>query len=95
MTIIEALSKTNRENRIKRSALARLTQINDRTLREKIHELRMDGYQIIGDTSAGGYYLGTEREWDEFCDQQRRRAINNFYRKSNESRIMDGQIRIV
>jgi hypothetical protein len=85
MTILEVLKNTNIKNRIDRRTLARLTQLNDRVMREQIHELRRQGHYIIGDTSSrGGYFMGTFIEWDAFCDQQRNRALNNFYRKSNE-----------
>ncbi|NCU25099.1 hypothetical protein EOM86_00050 [Candidatus Nomurabacteria bacterium] len=85
MTILEALKNTNIKNRVDRRTLARLTQLNDRVMREQIHDLRMKGHRIIGDTSSkGGYFMGTPAEWDAFCEQQRSRAINNFYRKSNE-----------
>jgi hypothetical protein len=96
MNIIEALKNTNQAKRIDRATLARLTRLSDREMRDQISDLRRAGNFIIGDTSrAGGYYMGTAAEWDAFCDQQRRRAISNFYKKSNEADILPGQLRIV
>lgn len=96
MTILEALGRTNVEYRIDRRGLARVVGMNDRTLRDEISKLRREGHYIIGDTSSkGGYYMGTAKEWDAFCDQQRRRAVSNFYKKSNEAEVMDGQMTIV
>jgi hypothetical protein len=63
--------------------------MDDRKVRNAIHDLRMKGYHICSDTEIGGYYLGTNTEWNLFCNSQRRRAINNFYRKADE---IDGQI---
>lgn len=95
MTVLEALKNSNECQRITREVLSNLTGLSDRMARKEIHELRNQGYWIVGDTAGGGYYLANAREWDAFCDQQRRRAVNNFYRKSNEARVMEGQIRIV
>ena len=74
---------------VTREELVLATGMDDRTVRGAIHDLRMKGHRICSDTKIGGYYLGTNTEWNLFCNSQRRRAINNFYRKTDE---IDGQI---
>lgn len=95
MTILEILRNTSANNRANRPQLSYLTGMSDRAVRKEIHDLRQKGHWIVGDTTGGGYYLSSAKEWDAFCDQQRRRAINNFYRKSFESKVMEGQIGIM
>jgi hypothetical protein len=92
MTILKALQDTSMEHRMTRNVLCTLTQLNDRVLREKISELRRQGHYIVSDTSRKGYWLGTPQEWNAFCEQQRRRALSNFYKKTDED---DKQLRIV
>jgi len=92
MTILEALKDTSIENRMSRNVLCTMTCLSDRALREKISELRRAGHHIVSDTSRKGYWLGNHVEWDAFCDQQRRRALANFYKKSYEN---DRQLKLI
>ena len=66
--------------------------MSDRNIRDTIHNLRRKGHRICSDTKQSGYYIGTEKEWDKFVLQQRKRALSNMYPMSNE---LDGQIEIV
>jgi ABC-type oligopeptide transport system substrate-binding subunit len=87
--VLNAFTGTYYYKRVTRQDLCNKTQMDDRKVRNAIHDLRMKGHHICSDTDIGGYYLGTNTEWNLFCNSQRRRAINNFYRKSDE---IDGQI---
>lgn len=86
------INHTNRAKRLHRTGLALLLETDERTIRRAIRELRFAGCHICTDTVDGGYYQGTPEEWDSFCDQQRRRAVHNFYPKSKES---PGQISLL
>jgi ABC-type oligopeptide transport system substrate-binding subunit len=87
--VLNAFNGTYYYKRVTREDLCNKTQMDDRKVRNAIHDLRMKGHHICSDTEIGGYYLGTNTEWNLFCNSQRRRAINNFYRKTDE---IDGQI---
>jgi ABC-type oligopeptide transport system substrate-binding subunit len=87
--VLNAFTDTYYYKRVTRQDLCNKTQMDDRKVRNAIHDLRMKGHHICSDTEIGGYYLGTNTEWNLFCNSQRRRAINNFYRKTDE---IDGQI---
>jgi hypothetical protein len=88
-SLLNALKGSYYYLRVTREDLCNKTNFEDRTVRGIIHDLRMKGHHICSDTEIGGYYLGTNTEWNLFCNSQRRRAINNFYRKTDE---IDGQI---
>ena len=93
LAIMAMLDGTDYYRRVSRLMLAKEIETDDRAIRLSIHELRREGHWICTDTEFGGFYIGTAIQWDSFCEQQRRRAINNFYRKSNEPD--ERQIRIV
>jgi len=88
-SLLNALKGSYYYLRVTREDLCNKTNFEDRTVRGIIRDLRMKGHHICSDTEIGGYYLGTNTEWNLFCNSQRRRAINNFYRKTDE---IDGQI---
>lgn len=81
---IRTLIENSNGRRWTRKELEMAVGTSDRIIRRYIHELRRAGCRIVSDTDEGGYWLGTADEWNEFCDQQRRRALNNFYRKTYE-----------
>jgi biotin operon repressor len=81
---IRTLIENSNGRRWTRSQLMVAVNRSDRYVRETIHALRREGCRIVSDTDEGGYWLGTPDEWNEFCDQQRRRALNNFYQKTYE-----------
>lgn len=93
MTILEALTGTNINNRRTRGELMQMTDKSDRTVRVQIAKLRRQRHLILSDTSKAGYWLGTPQEWDIlFCNKQRRRGLSNLYAKTNE---IEGQLKIV
>jgi biotin operon repressor len=92
MNILELIYKASPIDRISRKELMIKTNMSDRNIRTTIHNLRRKGYRICSDTKNYGYYIGTEKEWDKFVSQQRKRALNNMYPMSNE---LDGQLEIL
>ena len=59
--------------------------IGDRQFRKSIHQLRNAGYHIISESSKSGYWLGTDDEWNAFCDRERKAALNRLHRKTWEN----------
>lgn len=89
---IRTLIENSEGRRWSRADLVLFFGISDRRIRRTIHDLRREGCRIVSDTDEGGYWLGTADEWNSFCDQQRRRALSNFYKKTYED---DRQLVIV
>lgn len=81
---IRTLIENSNGRRWSRQQLMDAVNLSDRNIRCIIHDLRRDGCRIVSDTDEGGYWLGTADEWNDFCDQQRRRALANMYRKTDE-----------
>lgn len=64
---------------ISRAELVRLTGYTDRHVRELIEQARRSGYRIVSNTKTGGYKMAeTGREWSEFVERERHRAIATF-----------------
>ena len=59
--------------------------IGDRKFRKAIHNLRNAGYHIISESSKSGFWLGTDDEWNAFCDRERKAALNRLHRKTWEN----------
>ncbi len=68
---------TNR-SRISRQALCQQFQTSDRWNRRTIHRLRKKGYPICSDM-MGGYWLGTDAEWKEFCSWRTSVAMASIF----------------
>lgn len=81
---IRTLIENSNGRRWTRKELEMAVGTSDRQIRMLIHNLRREGCRIVSDTDEGGYWLGTPEEWNAFCDQQRRRALANMYRKTDE-----------
>lgn len=64
---------------ISRKELADLTGFSDRHVRELIEQARRAGHRIVSNTHAGGYKIAANgREWADFVERERRRAIATF-----------------
>lgn len=88
--LLEVISH-NRENPSSRQQLALVLDINERELRRRIALARRDGVWIVS-LLTGGYYVASDpEEWNEFCKQERRRAIATFKRAA-EIPAADGSI---
>jgi hypothetical protein len=72
-------------SQVTRHQLHDLTNFDDRTIRASIHRLRNAGHHIISDPSQSGYWMGTDDEWNDFCDRERRAALNRLHRKTWEN----------
>ena len=59
--------------------------IGDRQFRKAIHNLRNAGYHIISNSAESGYWLGTDDEWNDFCDRERKAALSRLHRKTYEN----------
>lgn len=71
--------KPGRENSISRDKLVSMTGINDRTIRDKIADLRASGIPIISNTNKGGYYLpASADEAQEYIESMESRAKKTF-----------------
>lgn len=64
--------------RISRGDLQRQLGYRDRDNRDAIHKLRKKGYPICSDT-RGGYWLGTDAEWEKFRQFERQVALSRMY----------------
>ena len=71
---------TGRENAISRQMLMELSGLNDRQLRQQIHDLRTSGAIICTDTRPpGGVWLpASEFEIRDFILSMEHRAISTF-----------------
>ena len=68
-----------RDRWISRKELVRMTGMADRTVRHLIENARRAGYRIVSNTFSGGYKLAADgREWLDFVERERRRAIATF-----------------
>lgn len=68
-----------RDRFISRAELVKLTGYTDRHVRELIEQARRAGYRIVSNTGTGGYKMAeTGREWGEFVERERRRAVATF-----------------
>lgn len=77
MSIIDAISH-DRENPTKKQELVQLCNVTEREARRQIAAARRAGIWIVS-LLAGGYYITDEAaEWNEFCQQERRRALATF-----------------
>ena len=65
-------------SRISRQALCQQLQTSDRWNRKIIHRLRKKGCPICSDMT-GGYWLGTDVEWKEFCYWRKSVAANSVF----------------
>lgn len=64
---------------ISRAELVKRTGYSDRHVRELIEQARRSGYRIVSNTGTGGYKMAeTGREWGEFVERERRRAVATF-----------------
>lgn len=68
-----------RDRFISRAELVKLTGYTDRHVRELIEQARRAGHRIVSNTGTGGYKMAeTGREWGEFVERERRRAVATF-----------------
>lgn len=58
---------------------------NEREIRRQIALARRDGVWIVSLLSGGYYITDSAEEWNEFCKQERRRAIATFKRAAEIS----------
>lgn len=66
---------------ISRAELVKLTGYTDRHVRELIEQARRCGYRIVSNTGKGGYKMAEDgREWLDFVERERRRAVATFKR---------------
>lgn len=79
--IINILSGCDKSNRISRKELARqvfagrANSVNDRKVRLAIASLQSQGYPILSDSGAGGYWLGNADEIEAYiAELESRRA---------------------
>ena len=84
--IAETLTAYDANHHISRRMLYTLADCTDRAARVAIHRLRNAGYHIISDPSQSGYWMAKDDdEWNDFCDRERRAALNRLHRKSYEN----------
>lgn len=77
MNIINAISH-DRESPTKKQELVQLCNVSEREARRQIAAARRAGVWIVS-LLAGGYYITEDpAEWNEFCQQERRRALATF-----------------
>lgn len=70
---------------ISRAELVEVTGRSDRTVREQIEQARRRGIRIVSNTYAGGYKMAEDgREWLDFVERERRRAIATFKRTTGQ-----------
>ena len=80
--IVELIPK---DRWISRKELVMLTGLPDRSVRRLIEAARRAGHRIISNTHAGGYKMAADgREWLEFVERERRRAIATFKRSTGQ-----------
>lgn len=83
--ILSILSAYDADHHISRHMLYTVADCTDRAARASIHRLRNAGHHIISDPSQSGYWIGTDDEWNAFCDRERRAALNRLHRKTWEN----------
>ena len=83
--VAEIIVAYNANHHASRQLLHYLTNLDDRAIRASIHRLRNAGHHIISDPSQSGYWMGTDDEWNDFCDRERRAALNRLHRKTWEN----------
>lgn len=77
MNLIDAISH-DRETPTKKLELAQAFNVSEREARRQIAAARRAGVWIVS-LLAGGYYITDDpAEWNEFCLQERRRALATF-----------------
>lgn len=75
---------------ITRAELVRLTGLSDRHVRRQIELARRAGHRIISNTKTGGYKMAADgREWLDFVERERHRAIATFKKATG---LPDGQL---
>ena len=83
--IAEILAAYDADHHISRVCLYLFAHCTDRAARVSMHRLRNAGYHIISDPSQSGYWMGTDDEWNAFCDRERQAALNRLHRKTWEN----------
>jgi hypothetical protein len=83
--IAAILAAYDADHHISRHMLYTFADCTDRAARASIHRLRNAGNHIISDPSQPGYWMGTDDEWNDFCDRERRAALNRLHRKTWEN----------
>lgn len=74
-----------RDRWISRKELVRITGMAGRTVRHLIEQARRAGHRIVSNTHAGGYKMAADgREWIDFVERERRRAIATFKRTTGQ-----------
>lgn len=75
---------------ISRAELSQAAGVSDRHMRQQIEDARRRGVMIISNTHGGGYKMAANgREWIDFVERERRRAIATFKKTTG---IPDGQL---
>lgn len=74
-----------KENAITRAELVEKIGLDDRTVRELIHDKRTKGEFIISSTSGKGYYLPEKREEMERFINQQKSYIKNLQRSISKA----------
>lgn len=78
---------------ISRAELVKITGYTDRHVRELIEQARRSGFRIVSNTGTGGYKMAADgKEWGEFVERERKRAIATFKRTTG---IPEGQISLI
>ena len=83
--VAEMIANRINDTPISRADLAKFCGYDDRTVRNAIHNLRNAGCHIISKSSKAGYWIGSDDEWNDFCDRERRAALNRLHRKTWEN----------
>ena len=83
--VAEMIANRINNTPISRAKLSEFCGYPDRTVRNAIHNLRNAGHHIISDPSKSGYWIGSDDEWNAFCDRERKAALSRLHRKTWES----------
>lgn len=79
-----------RDRYISRAELSQVAGVSDRHMRQMIEDARRRGVMIISNTHGGGYKMAANgREWIDFVERERRRAIATFKKTTG---IPEGQL---
>ena len=77
-----------KENAVKREDLAQLLQMNDRTVRELLEELRDAGVMVCNDQDGKGYYLSNNLDDVERQYRRDRARALSVLKRLKTSRAM-------
>ena len=93
--VYEALKQTDKDNRLTRAKLVKITGIDDRRSRDLLEEMRAKGIRIGSGQGKEGYWLiRSELEYKKFIAEYSSRAYTVLKNKSAMDNYVEGQIRI-